>query len=1335
MSALLVAIVLLGLFVASPANGETPRNLQREQLVPWCIVPFDAKQRTPAERAEMLKELGLTRCAYDWRQQHVPTFETEILEYRKRGIEFFAFWGVHDEAFRLFEKYDLHPQIWQMVAGVQGNTDDEKLAWTVKTLTPLAERTAAMGCKLGLYNHGGWAGEPANMVAVCKRMRELGHKHVGIVYNFHHGHDHVPDWANSLAAMKPYLLCLNLNGMNPKAEPKILGIGKGKYEKEMIAEVIRSGYDGPIGILNHREQLDAREGLLENIDGLARLLKELDESSATSGKHHGHHDHDHPAKTPPQGEPSPSHQGGIPYDPALVERLIAESRQQGDALRGAAVFAAAKSACLSCHRVGSQGGNVGPELTNVGKDREIKHLVESVFWPQRDVKREYTLWRIATTDGRLLSGFRTHREDGQITLRELTSGKTIELRQDEIDDMVASGTPMPDGLAAALGRQQQLDLIRFLSELGRHEQTMLESIERVLAEAQSHGPATFSFAADPLVPDRWPNANHPVNRQRVYDFYTKQANYFRTHPGPSLLVPFPGLDGEQAGHWGIQNEQSWVDDRWNSVRLGSLQAGIFRSDKQTTTRGVCLRLGEHGQLSACFNPETLAYDAIWTGGFVKFSSVRHGFMDGLRRDGNLVIQADPSLVLRPGFAGDAPITYRGFYRHGPRVVFAYRIGDVEYLDAPWADGATFHREVGPLETHRLKHVTAGGPRQWPGEFETAIHLGDQRPYAIDTIELPTDDPWNIPLFCSAHAFLSDGSALVCTMHGDVWRVTNFEASIETTSEQPRKARWQRFASGLFHPLGIVVENDEIYVQCRDQITRLHDLNGDGEADFYECFSRAFVTSPAGHDYICGLERDTEGAFYTASGNQGLVRISPDGKQADVLATGFRNPDGLGHLPDGTVTVPCSEGEWTPASMICAVRPQSRHADGHTSNAPPPHFGYKGPQNGQPPELPLAYVPRGLDNSSGGQTYVTSDRWGPLQGQLLHFSFGACTHFVVLRDEVQGQLQGAIVPLPGDFLSGVHRGRFHPRDGQLYVTGMNGWGSYASQDGCFQRVRYTGDPVQLPVAFHVHENGVLVKFSQPLDREFAENVAHHFAQTWNYRYSAAYGSPEFATTHPGVRGHDRLNIASAHVLADGHSLFLELPDLQPVNQLHLQIGVSPGEHRELFVTVHRLDRPFQDFPGYRQAPKTIAVHPLLADLALAANRQPNPFAKAIGGARDITIETGKNLTFATNELRAKPGEPIRFTLVNPDVVPHNWALLKPGTLQSIGEQANRLITDPEALARHYIPKSDDVLAYTDIVLPGEQFTIYFHAPKQPGRYPFLCTFPGHWQVMNGTLVVE
>jgi azurin len=104
------------------------------------------------------------------------------------------------------------------------------------------------------------------------------------------------------------------------------------------------------------------------------------------------------------------------------------------------------------------------------------------------------------------------------------------------------------------------------------------------------------------------------------------------------------------------------------------------------------------------------------------------------------------------------------------------------------------------------------------------------------------------------------------------------------------------------------------------------------------------------------------------------------------------------------------------------------------------------------------------------------------------------------------------------------------------------------------------------------------------------------------------------------------------------------------------------------------------------------------------------------------------------LRVKPGEPIALEFVNPDVVPHNWVLVKPGALAAVGTLADALIADPEAVARHYVPKTDDVLVYADIADPGKRQTIFFAAPATPGRYPFLCTFPGHWKLMHGELIV-
>ena len=96
-------------------------------------------------------------------------------------------------------------------------------------------------------------------------------------------------------------------------------------------------------------------------------------------------------------------------------------------------------------------------------------------------------------------------------------------------------------------------------------------------------------------------------------------------PAPLLLPTYPGLDGGSHGHWGNQNEESWADRRWNETTLGSVLSGVFRGAGVTVPKGICIRLGDRGEMSACFNPETLCYEALWRDGFVKFSATRHGF--------------------------------------------------------------------------------------------------------------------------------------------------------------------------------------------------------------------------------------------------------------------------------------------------------------------------------------------------------------------------------------------------------------------------------------------------------------------------------------------------------------------------------------------------------------------------------------------------------------------------------------------------------------------------------------------------------------------------------------
>ncbi len=1503
--AVAIFALAIGLFQSALAQEDLFR---RDNLVAWCIVPFDSQHRTPEQRADMLVKLGIHQLAYDYRAEHIPSFDEELDQLHKHNIKLLAWWfptELNVEAkliLGVLEKHKLQTQLWVTGGGAPTKTPEEQTARVeaeAKRIRPIAEAAAKIGCSVGLYNHGAWFGEPENQLAIIEK---LGMTNVGIVYNQHHGHEHVERFAELLAKMKPHLFALNLNGMIPKGDQidqKIVPLGAGSLDKDLLEIVRESGYTGPIGILNHTDN-DAEARLLDNLDGLDWLLPQLNgKSPANKPKYRtwtapttktarpmtpsasklvdGKAEYRQPpltilcetklqhknvynilvaSDTKASGEhwelfstagsgvlacylpghrpdlinssvnvcdglahrlgliyesnrvrlliddqvvadqaiertelkPMPGDfaigqlvEGGLQcygelgsvqlfrgaadatrmseakyvssletlaswqfakldvgpvkttstikapgrfaeFDAAVAKSLVDKSQKTGNAARGVALFASAKSACVSCHKIGKLGGSVGPDMTAIGKQRTAEQLAESILWPNRSVEDKYRVTQILTSDEKVIRGYVASEDERTVVISDPATGEKQTIAIDEIEDRKQVPSLMPEGLVNAWSEEQVADLVSFLSDLGRHEHLPPELAESALQHAQAHDPATFTFDRKPLNEKAWPNWQAPINRERLYDFYTKQADHFRTQDRDKrLLMEFPGLDGGSHGHWGIQAEPNWASDEWSKAILGSVQSGVFTGPNGlTVSRGVCLQLGDNSELFACFDPDTLTYPAVWKGKFLRFSSVRHGFVNGLTPDGPMLAQ--PVVVGPTG-----RFKYQGFHRIGRRIVFAYRIGDVEFLDSPWVENGKFVREFGPVEKHSMRSKIATAPKQSAEKIETAIALGDQRPYAIDTIELPLKNPWQSPMYIGGHDFLPDGAALVATMQGDVWHVSGLDG---------KKAVWQRFATGLHHALGVKIDGDGIFVQCRDQLTRLHDFNNDGEADFYECYSNAFETSPSGHDYICGLERDRAGGFYTASGNQGLVRISRDGAKAEVVAEGFRNPDGMGIYPDGVITLPCSEGEWTPASMICAVEPGRTT---NSKNTTAPFYGYRGAKfSNRPiskPELPLVYLPRGLDNSAGGQTYIDSDRWGPLKGNMVHLSFGTGSHFLLLRDRVGDQLQGAVVQLPGEFNSGAHRGRFSPSDGQLYVSGMSGWGNYSTDRGCFQRVRYTGEAVQLPIGFHVHSNGISIKFPSQLDERFAQQANQHFAQAWNYRYSAAYGSSEYSALHYGARGHDRLTIASSHVVDDGKTLFLEIPELTPCNQLHLQVAVD-GSHRvDMFATCNKLDEPRTDFTGALPAASKSQVHPLDQDMAIATKRVPNPWRKPIGGSREVKIAAGQNLTYDMREFHAKAGEAIKLVFNNPDAVPHNWVLIQPGKLQEIGIEANKLVADPEALIRQYVPMSSDVICYSDIVDGKQAATIEFRVPNKPGRYPYLCTFPGHWMVMNGTMIVD
>lgn len=1326
-------LCLLILSVCSAGHLKGADLFDKPNLAAWCIVPFDAKKRGPEERATMLEKMGVRKFVYDYRAEHVPQWDDELKALKKHGIELMGWWfptTLNDEAkktLELFKRHGVKPQLWVNGNGgaieVKDETDQKaRIENEVARLKPICEAAAPLGCKVALYNHGSWYGEPENAIAIVEALKAQGIQNVGIVYNLHHGHGHLERLPKALEAMKPHLLCLNLNGMDIGGEAKgrkILPLGVGTEDVKVLRVIRASGYHGPVGILNHTSE-DAEGRLLDNLDGLAWLVPQLDDNP--------------PAKKPQYRTWSGvsvkevKGQAAAVKTGAGVESLSAEF---GKALSGGLLTEGKADYGELPFTIECRAKLNGKEHYNILVAQEPKS--SPTHWELYTHAKRGTLAlyipgrggdydsKVNVCDGKwhdLLASV-----DEKSVIFWVDGVQVVELARNPgaPAKQAANGSPqiafgrLVEGNLGCDGILDDVRLARGVMKPRkggaprlRMDNTIglwnFDDLGSVVQAMEAPEPADFTPERKPLNTDDNQHWQEFVNRERVFDYYGKQALQFMNQTMTELIPAFPGLDGGRQGHWGNQNDQvTWKDGRFAKSDLGTVFSCVFKGAGLTIPKAVCYN---YENQSGVFDPETGGIRVIWEGGFLKLNENRHGFMGGAAIDGKVISVSKEPSKLPP----NVQRSYRGFYRHGRDTIFVESSKDE---NGSW-DTATHTRPQSHpnVPNSADNYYLKGGPSQWPQWIETKGGLGTQTPFATDRITVPFENPYGTLFFISAHDFFNDGtSAAIATMTGEVWLVKGLD-------EKLGKVRWKRFATGLHQPLGMRIIKDKIHVLGRDQITCLHDLNGDDEADFYECVTNAMQTSPGGHDFIVGLETDSQGRFYFASGNQGVCRITGR-DQLDVLATGFRNPNGLGISPDGKfITTSVQEGDWTPASSICQIE------IGKNEGA---HFGAGGPKNGQPPEPVLMYLPRGEDNSASSQAFITGEKWAALKGDgnLVHLSSGGGGAWLVMRQNVKGRWQGAAVKISGNFDSGPQCARFNPKDGHLYVNGMQGWGSYTPKDGCFQRVRFTGGDKPVPVGFEARDNGVIIRFNQPVK---AADASQFFAQCWNYRYGAQYGSPEYSLKYADTPGHDPLEVRSVQQFEGGKAIFLEIPQILPANQIHLHLSTG----HDVFITAHALAEPFTEFAGYAKIAKT--NHAAQVGMVAPAPSKQNPWAKGEGG-REIVIEAALGLQYVQKQLTAKAGEKLTIVFKNPDVVPHNWLLAKPGVLQKIGEKCNLMITDPQGLAKHYVPDSDDVLAYTDMTNPKETFTIHITAPKDKGDYPYLCTFPGHWMVMNGVLKVE
>ncbi len=245
---------------------------------------------------------------------------------------------------------------------------------------------------------------------------------------------------------------------------------------------------------------------------------------------------------------------------------------------------------------------------------------------------------------------------------------------------------------------------------------------------------------------------------------------------------------------------------------------------------------------------------------------------------------------------------------------------------------------------------------------------------------------------------------------------------------------------------------------------------------------------------------------------------------------------------------------------------------------------------------------------------------------------------------------------------------------------------------------------------------------------------------------------------------------ARAAATGQLRYLTLPDgmeqlkqrAQDANSLVRMEAVIAasylGTKESLDAVIGVLDQPMGDHLKY-------AVRTSLGSEALARHWQAGGYPQAVTFVREFekahkrtpferprtTTETDfdkqpgvvkvaitcvkERMLFDKTEFTVKPDQPVSLLFSNPDATPHNLAICTPGSLEAIGLAGNEMAKDPEGMKKDFIPPTDKILWHTKLLNPNTAETLRFKAPKEPGDYPYVCTFPGHWVIMHGVMHVK
>lgn len=498
-----------------------------------------------------------------------------------------------------------------------------------------------------------------------------------------------------------------------------------------------------------------------------------------------------------------------------------------------------------------------------------------------------------------------------------------------------------------------------------------------------------------------------------------------------------------------------------------------------------------------------------------------------------------------------------------------------------------------------------GRLRWPGTATAGVHLAAlaRNGLVLDRIATPDENPWQRLVRAADLAFLTDDRAAVVTYDGDVWFVDGW------ADPQFARLTWRRFASGLHEPLAVVAPQGVIQVATKNGVVRLYDRDGDGEADWVENFSDQMLQSQTTRSFPLDMALGPDGSTYVtqggivtrsgmAAGGEGtahagaVVKISPDGRTAEAVATGAREPFVTVHPRTGLVTATDQQGHFIPSSACYVVRPGD-------------DFGFP---RAQPEKLtpPLVWIPHEQDTSSASELWLVGEGMGAWNGRLLHLSYGTSRLLLISPDLGAPVAQGAVIPLDFPTDLPLLHARMNLRGDAVAFAGLQIYGSRATLNSALGRLRPGGGEITTALAARSCADGVVLEFSAPLDPASLgpEKVT---ARAWNYRRSAAYGSGRYALD--GKAGLTPWGVAQTVLSADRKTVFVHLPKLPAVAQLEVRhdfrLASGTAAQGVVYFTVNRprpLDLRAAGFGGVDLTKQPVVAVPAQEAPASAAAGQ-------------------------------------------------------------------------------------------------------------------------------------